>query len=416
MQYDTTDILLFVNFFILAITILVLHYYTLRLRYAWKRADQLHKEAQKYKELFNSTWDGVFLTDEDGRFLIINQAGAQILGYKNPDNLLESRSKTINFFLQTESESKLREEIVREGYIRNRMIEFKRKNRKKGFLELTAHVHKDEKGKIVGFEGIFRDITQRIQAENDLKAYSKDLERLVEEKTQEIVTLERKRIHLESLAALGEMVATIVHEIRNPLSSIKMGLTALLKRTSFEQQDQECVELATMEVTSLERVLNDLLNFSRPSDIKSHIQNINEIVELALAQMNEDFKRTGITIKRELAANLPRIFVDSGRLEQVFFNLLINAKDAMPNGGNVVVRTSVSDDSSILRIEILDEGHGIAEGKMFLLFEPFFSTKENGTGLGLTIVQRIIEAHGGKISIESQVGKGTTARIELPAN
>lgn len=414
MKLDTTDILLFINFFLLAIAILALHYYAYRLRHVLRRSEELRKEAENYQKLFNTTWDGVFQTDEEWRLISINRAGAQILGYTNPESLLESEAKTFCSFLNSEHCDTVCQDILCEGFLQNCLIEFTQKGGHPGFLELTANVYRDEEGGLAGFEGIFRDVTRRVRAEQELRNYSENLEKLVLDKTQEILTLERKKLQLESLASLGQMVATIVHEIRNPLSSIKIGLTTLLKRSPLEERDRHCLELATLEVGNLERILQDLLNFSKPLEIHSVAQDVNVVLDLALVQMTEDLTQAGITVKREMPSDLPRIQVDSGRLQQVFFNILINAKEAMQKGGTITVRTTEIPDERIVCVDVTDEGQGIDKETLDHIFEPFYSTKEKGSGLGLTVVQKIIEAHGGTIGIESQKGKGTTVRMEFP--
>ena len=416
MKLDTTDILLFINFFLLAIAILALHYYAYRLRHVLRRSEELRKEAENYQKLFNTTWDGVFQTDTDWRFVSINRAGALILGCANPESLLEGEANTFSSFLNPERCDTLCQDILREGFLQNCLIEFTQKDGQSGFLELTANVQQDVEGDIVGFEGIFRDVTRRVRAEQELRNYSENLEKLVLDKTQEILALERKKLQLESLASLGQMVATIVHEIRNPLSSIKIGLTTLLKRTPLEERDRHCLELATLEVGNLERILQDLLNFAKPLEIHSIAQDVNVVLDLALVYMTEDLTQAGITMNREMPSDLPRIQVDSGRLQQVFFNILINAKEAMRKGGTITVRTKEVPDRRLVRVEVIDQGHGIDKETLDHIFEPFYSTKAKGSGLGLTVVQKIIEAHGGTIGIESHTGKGTTVRIEFPYN
>ena len=414
MKLDTTDILLFINFFLLAIAILALHYYAYRLRHVLRRSEELRREAENYQKLFNTTWDGVFQTDEEWRFVSINRAGALILGCANPESLLEGEASTFSTFLNPDQCDALCQDIVRDGFLQNRLVEFIQKDGQSGFLELTANVYKDEEGGLAGFEGIFRDVTRRVRAEQELRNYSENLEKLVLEKTQEILALERKKLQLESLASLGQMVATIVHEIRNPLSSIKIGLTTLLKRSPLEERDRHCLELATLEVGNLERILQDLLNFSKPLEIHSIAQDVNVVLDLALVQMMEGLTQAGITLKREMPSDLPRIQVDSGRLQQVFFNILINAKEAMQKGGTITVRTTEIPDRRIVRVDVTDDGQGIDKDTLDHIFEPFYSTKEKGSGLGLTVVQKIIEAHGGTIGIESQPGEGTTVRMDFP--
>lgn len=408
--------LLFINFFLLAITILALYYYVFRLRFELKRSDQLRKEAEKFQELFNTTWDGVFLTDQEGRFLSINPAGARVLGFENAEQLLDSKLYTKDLFVHPKERERYRKQILQDGYLQNCLLEVQRKDGESVFLELTADPQFTDDGEVSGFEGIFRDVTLRIRMEEELRNYSENLVKLVEEKSEEIISLERKKIHLESLAFLGQMVGTIVHEIRNPLSSIKIGLTALLKRTPLKQRDRRCLELATLEVTHLEHILRDLLNFAKPLEIQSISQNMNIVLDLALSRLAEDLKQAGISLNKEFASNLPLVKMDTGRFQQVFYNVLINAKEALHDGGTISVRTQSIPDKGMVRVEISDNGSGIRKDALKHIFKPFYSTKEKGTGLGLTVVQKIVEAHGGTVGIESRLKQGTKLWVELPFN
>jgi len=409
--------LMFVNFFFLSMALLAVYYYAFRLKMELKRSDHLRKEAEKYQKLFNSTSDGVFQTDPDGKFILINDGGAKIFGFESAEAFLQAKYVSSDFYGGPSKREKYIQKIIENGELEGQLVKSKKRNGEIFHAEMSAHLRlNDINEEIIGFEGIFRDVTKRIKLEEELRQYSENLENIVKEKTEEVLALERKRIQLENLASLGEMVATIVHEIRNPLSSIKVGLTALLKRTQFEEKDKQCLELATLEVTFLERFLRDLLNFAKPLELKSITQNINLIMDMALAQMEGDFRLAKIAVKRKFAQNLPELHVDAGRLQQVFFNIFLNALEALKKGCTIIIRTEHVPEKYMVRVEVVDDGPGIDAKAMEKIFKPFFSTKERGTGLGLTVVQNVIEAHGGNVGIESHPGKGTKVVLELPVN
>jgi len=411
------NILLAINFFILSIALLGVYYYAYRLKMEFKRSDLLRKESEKFQKLFNSTSDGVFQTDRDGRFVLINQSGADIMGFKSPQEVIENNIGASEFYEDPKELDALRKMIIENGAVNKYIFKGKKQDGKTYFSETSIHFLRNEiNGEFIGFEGIFREVTERIRLQEELKQYSDNLEQLVQRKTQRILSLEKKKIHLESLASLGEMVATIVHEIRNPLSSIKMGLSTVLKRTTMETREREFLVLANLEVTFLERYLQDLLNFAKPLTIKSVDQDINLIFDMALAQLHDEFSIEGITIKKDFAADLPQLQLDAGRIQQVFFNLFLNAKEAISNGGTIHVNIKNMRKENKVRIEVIDDGEGIQPESLHKIFNPFFSSKENGTGLGLTVVQKVIEAHGGELGIESELGKGTTVWMELPVN
>ena len=414
MAYHRTDILLVLNFFFLALALLVVYYYAYRLRFELKRSDQRRKLAEKYRALFNSTSDGVFQCDSEGYVLVINTAGAKILGFDTPEEMTRRKVKIGSFCVNPEDRRRLIEQLRKNGQVQNFVLKVKRNNGELFFAEATLNFLSIEGGK--GIQGIFRDVTKRVHLEEELRNYSENLEQKVQEKTEEILALERKKAHLEKLAALGEMAATIVHEIRNPLSSIKIGLTALISRLPLEEKDKKCLEVAKKEVINLEKILKNLLNFARPEDLQLIEQDINAVLNFVLDQLMEDFRTTGISIEKELAMDLPHIKIDMNRLSQVFINILLNAREALDNNGTIVVRSKNMSEKKKIRIEIADTGKGIEKEDLQRIFDPFFSKKDGGTGLGLAIVQKIVEAHGGIVGVDSQLETGTTVWIELPVS
>jgi len=411
---DIQQTLLFVNFFYLSIALLSVYYYAYRLRFVLKRTEDLRKEAEKFRTLFNTTSDGVFQTDTEGNFLLINKAGANMIGYDGPDKLLQERPCSKEFFVDEDVFDRMFGEIKSKGVVQNFTAQVKHKDETHLFIEITAHSRKNQQGELLGFEGIFRDTTRRIELEEELRSYSENLEEKVQKKTEEVLKLERQRIQLEKMAEVGEIASSIVHEVRNPLSSIKMGLTSLIRRLKLEPKDQTCLELAAKEVGHLEKILRDLRDFSKPQEMRFLPQDVNHILNSVLTQIADDFKELNIQIAKQFKSDLPEVLVDSNCMHQVFLNIIINAKQAMAEGGSLSIRTRPFNHRSMVRIEIDDTGSGIEEEMIEKIFNPFFSTKREGTGLGLLIVKKIIEAHRGTIGVTSHPGSGTRVLIELP--
>ncbi|MFC1502472.1 nitrogen regulation protein NR(II) [bacterium] len=406
--------LLGINFFILSFAILAIYYYACRLRITLKRSEKLREFSEKFRLLFDSTSEGVFQSDLEGNILFMNRAGANILGFIDQDQLIKSGFKTVDIYTSPKERTYLLDRLMKNEGVNNRVVDVKRKDGKHVHLEFTAHALHDKEGKFYGVEGIFRDVTDRIHLEEEIKGYSVDLEKKVHEKTEEILTLELERIQLEKLAALGRMGASIVHEIRNPLSSIKMGLTTVMKRADLVEKDYRCLELAAGEVSNLERILRDLLDFSKPQSLQFKEQDVNKVLDTVLNQMDEDLKQSKISLQRELCQTLPFVRVDMDRLSQVFINIVLNAKQAMPEGGTLRVSTALDTAKRIISIDIADSGIGMNQETLEKIVNPFFSTREEGTGLGLTISEKIVDAHGGKIHIKSKLHQGTSISIELP--
>lgn len=408
------DILLFINFFLLSFALLTVYYFAYRYRQELRASHELRRLAERYMALFDSAGAGVFQVDLNGKFLLINQAGAMILGFDGPEQVLQKKLDLAGIGIDHETQAHMFKTTIRHSLLENFELALPLHKEALTHLEITLHTRTAENGEITGFDGIFRDVTVRINMQEELRTYSTNLEIKIEEKTREVLELERTRFHLEKLASLGQMAAMIVHDIRNPLSSIKMGLTTLLTRAELRERDKYCIEIAIREVMHLERILHDLLNFAKPQELRLSDQDINRIIDLALDQLAEDFEDTGIVINREMSPDLPFLRVDTDRLSQVFVNLLINAKQAINGKGIITIRTGEKQEDNRVQIEIEDNGCGITEEDAKRIFDPFFSTKAEGTGLGLSVVQKLIEAHNGTVRLESEYGSGTTVIMELP--
>lgn len=223
-----------------------------------------------------------------------------------------------------------------------------------------------------------------------------------------MVELEEQARRAEKVAVLGELAVEITHEIRNPLTIIKM-LTHTLAEGN---RDDEAMEVIKYEIDRIDRLVARFLDYARPAEPKLRDVDMNHIVENTLLLVNHRINRQGIRLAKDLSP-LPRVSVDPEKMTQVLLNLLINAVDAMPTGGELILSTRADQQEKLL-ISIKDSGTGIPQSIRERLFSPFVTTKKDGLGLGLSIVHRIIEQHDGKIEVDSQEGKGTTFTIELP--
>ncbi|MBA3825547.1 MAG: hypothetical protein H0X24_16820 [Ktedonobacterales bacterium] len=226
----------------------------------------------------------------------------------------------------------------------------------------------------------------------------------------------------EKLAATGRLAASIAHEINNPLEAIKNALYLLVARADANDPDFRFLALAQRETERVARIVRQMLGVARPSVAVAPID-VNEVVGEALQLLEPQLRQSRATLTVNLDDALPRVRASADQLKQVFLNLLLNAKDAMPNGGGLLVQTRIAHegDSEFLAgrhiiIRIRDDGAGIDPDILPRVFEPFFSTKSErqGTGLGLWVCQDIIHHHGGQILVRSMVGRGTTFLVALP--
>lgn len=239
---------------------------------------------------------------------------------------------------------------------------------------------------------------------------------IIAARTTERNKLEEKLHQAERLAALGEMVAGVSHEIRNPLGIIRSTAQLLESRAENERQ-KRFSSIIVEESTRLNDILTEFLDFARPKTLSPAPCQVETILEKNLSVVEPECQRLGITVERQYETGEYAMEADSDLLYRAFVNLFANALQAMPNGGSLKVHTSMTNGRGglpQLMIRIQDTGHGINPEIQKKIFNPFFTTHETGTGLGLAIVQSIIDSHNGDIELESEEGEGTTMIIRLP--
>jgi signal transduction histidine kinase len=229
---------------------------------------------------------------------------------------------------------------------------------------------------------------------------------------EQLKASQAQMIQAAKLAAIGELAASVVHEIKNPLQIMMMHLEMVERGRPLPNW----TELLGQQVKRLSEIAKRLMNFARnvADDVLMESVNVNKAIEDVVAIIQHDFKSSNITVALDLAPELPTIAGNANYLQQVFLNLAINARDAMAKGGTFSVKTRVK--GTAIRVDVSDTGSGIAPENMEKIFFAFFTTKElgKGTGLGLAVCSKIVERHGGKISVTSEAGKGTTFTVTLP--
>jgi two-component system sensor histidine kinase HydH len=219
----------------------------------------------------------------------------------------------------------------------------------------------------------------------------------------------------EKLAAIGGLAAGVAHEIRNPLSSIKGIATYFKNKFDENSDDEEMAGVMIEEVERLNRVISELLEFARPTDLKPKATNVTSLIEHSVRLIEKEASTKNIKIKLDLSHQPLSAEIDSDRFSQCLLNLYINSLQAMEKDGQLSIKNSLTDDN-LIAIEIRDTGSGIKAENLNKIFDPYYTTKTKGTGLGLAIVHKIIEAHNGNIRVRSVPGQGTTFIIGIPAN
>lgn len=228
-----------------------------------------------------------------------------------------------------------------------------------------------------------------------------------------------KMVQADKLVLLGQLSAGVAHEIRNPLAAVNLNLQLLKRNLESDELSSNYVSLAMQGVERISRIVELTLNFSRPAMPKIESVNVNKIIPVALDLVTPVLKRKDIEISLDLQESLPNTAADAKQIQQVFINLLTNASDAIKGKGNIKIKTFVEMgtkpiENNYVVTSIEDNGGGIIADDLQKIFNPFFTRKSEGTGLGLPITQRILHQHNGIIDVESQVNKGTCFYVKLP--
>jgi len=245
-----------------------------------------------------------------------------------------------------------------------------------------------------------------------IEHFNEELESEIERATEELRQTEKELAHREKLAALGEMAASVAHEMRNPMTALRGFAQRMYRRLPETDPNRKYTEIIIEEVDRLTRLIRDVLDYARLPEPEMQLNNLNELILEWLDLIEEDLGRHNINLQTSYGEVPPFIF-DAEQIKQVFLNIVSNATHAMQNnGGTLKITTRAENDQA--ELIIVDSGPGIWPEIMKDIFNPFFTTKSGGTGLGLSIAHRILEDHNGDIKVQSQVGQGATFTIILP--
>ncbi|MHA1567893.1 MAG: ATP-binding protein, partial [Alphaproteobacteria bacterium] len=274
--------------------------------------------------------------------------------------------------------------------------------------DLSAKVPEKAKGEVQQLAKAFNEMVQQLWLSQEELAHKQSELQVAYD---ELVKAQHRLVQHEKMAGIGQFTASVIHEMRNPLTSIKMNLQILERQFFGDDHQHKHLEIAQDAAQRLERMFNDLLNFAKPIDIKLATTPWRNLIDGVITEFTSDLQRHQIETLVTVEPSDLQTEVDPNRFRQALINLVGNAVEAMPDGGRLTLHAWRQNGEIIL--EVKDTGIGIPPDQQTRLFEPFFTTKENGVGLGLLVVKKIVEAHDGFINLESAPGKGTTARIHL---
>ncbi len=290
--------------------------------------------------------------------------------------------------------------------------------------ELGHQIEVESQDEVGDLANSFNSMSLQLRAANEeIVTWARTLEDRVEQKTKELQRAHDHVLHVEKMASLGKMAAVVAHEVNNPLSGILTYAKLLRKwvgtgQTQNEKRDEamQCLELIAAESRRCGDLIKNLLTLSRTAPMNVQSTDLNAVIDRSLLLVRHQLELVGVELQLNLAKDLPLIHCDPAQIEQVLLALIMNASDAMPRGGTLWIETRLSSDSTEIRIQVRDDGAGIAPDVLPHIFEPFLTTKESGrgVGLGLAISRGIVERHNGRIEVESEVGRGTTFTVTLP--
>ncbi|MGI8385024.1 ATP-binding protein [Robertmurraya sp. P23] len=360
---------------------------------------KLSNSEENYKKLletntylFNNLNQVVYQTDHLGCFTVLNPAWETVTGYSP----LESIGRSLLFYVYHEDQEWMNQRAIETIKHSTQIVQEEVRLRKKdgGFvwIEVNSKFNFNDKGKLISTVGTLTDITEWKLSELKLLQLNEDL-----------------AIHSDKLSVVANMSAAIAHEVRNPLTSIS-GFIQLLKEQRHLQK--EYIDVIFSEIERIELVLSEMLLLSKPQVVNLKKFDIIKTLDYVIALISTKANMNSIEIKLKKDDKPIWVYGEENQIKQVFINIIKNAIEAMQNGGKVHV--SIVNDYQFVSIYFSDTGCGISKDTLEKIGQPFYTTKEKGTGLGLTTCFKIIENHKGKIHISSQVGIGTTFEVILP--
>ncbi len=344
----------------------------------------------RFKGIFQGVVDIVALTDTEHNILMVNRVFEKLFK-KSADECIGQKCHVIIRNKETLCEDCPIEKKIGNNIYEKLLIPIENDN-----VSMTRHPIYNDQGTLQGTFVIGRIVTSELKMQQELQ-------------------------HQGRLKIMGELASSIVHEIRNPLAGIGLMNLSVMERLKQKDSIYHDLESISHEVQRLERLLEGLMNFAKPSPFELKKTSSHHFIDITIKLLNKKLSAGKIKVNKIYDTKVPKILIDPSKMQQVFFNILLNSITAMPNGGEIIIKTSIFHEELAedikkewVRITVQDTGIGIKKEDLPYIFDPFFSKSAQGTGLGLSNVYRIIEFHNGSITVQSKEGMGTTVKIYIP--
>lgn len=361
--------------------------------------------------------DCINIVNRDFQIIFMNEAASKWTG-KSRQMLLGSKCYAELWKESSPCESCVTGKVFSTGKPQQSIVWETRPGGEKVCIEKFSFPIVDNDGGVEYAVEIFRDITERKLLEEEREQQRLELGRRIRDirhAYEELKSLQNQLLQAEKMASVGLMASSIAHELDTPLATIS-GYCELLAEDIRDEKLLGQIKTISEQIVKCQKTIRNLLDFSRKSDCKKKSCDIHHLIRNTLSLVEHRIKIHKINIQETFDDRVPPVLVDGNQIQQVILNLVNNAVDALPQGGNIFIETRMKPESRSLEIIFEDNGIGISEEDKKRIFTPFFTTKEQGkgTGLGLSICNNIISAHNGKIAVESRLGNGTRFIISLP--
>jgi PAS domain S-box-containing protein len=371
---------------------------------------EVKTQEEKFTKAFHSSPYAISISRaSDGQILDVNEGFLSITGYTYPE-VVGKTTLDLKLWAHELDRATIVSELSGVGRVRERELKFRNKlgDSITGLFSADTIMIDDQ----LWLVSSINDISERKREEEEIRQLNAELEKRVVERTRELRETQDQLVLKEKLAILGQMAGSVGHELRNPLAVISNSVYYLkMAQPEAKEKIKEYLDIIENETRTSDKIISDLLNFARVISVERELVSIPDLVQRVL---NRFPPPKDVSVALDFPKDLSNVFVDPHQLEQVLGNLVLNACQAMPDGGHLSITARLS--KRQVGIAVKDTGTGITHENMKKLFEPLFTTKTKGLGLGLAVSQKLAEANDGRIDVESEPSQGSTFTIWLPVN